>query len=231
MTTARQIKGLSAPLLARNPDLVDSGRKTLWLAPIDHVGRKILIDRTSNPDCCVVSWHVVELFMPDARSWYGLGRCGGDVSRSEHFPGGRGWYWSDPTIYEDFVDRVEADALPLLRSLDTTRKCLEFQRSDPQRSGYLNHHWHLGACIALGEIERAQELWSELRRSDVAERTYENPAEQFVEMRLRALERPLRSGDREALCALLAQWEAEILVGSPVEPYWLRTAFPLEGVR
>lgn len=230
MTTTRQIKGLTAPLLERNTDLVDAGKNTLWLKPIDHVGRLILIDRTSNPDSCVVSWHIVEFFMPETTSWSSLGRCGGRIGRSKHFPGGWGWRWSDPTIYGDFIDRVEADALPLFRSLDTTRKCLEFQRRDPQRSGYLDHYWHLGACIALGEMERAQALFSELSGYRVGGRPAENLAEQRVYERLRALDQPLRSWDRAALCGLLAQWEAENLVGSPLEPYWLRNAFPLEGV-
>ncbi|MCJ2036589.1 hypothetical protein [Methylobacterium sp. J-068] len=230
MTTVRQVKGLTAPLLARNPDLVDAGKNTLWLTPINHVGRLIFIDRTSNPDSCAISWHVVGFFMPGTPSWFSLGRCGDRIGRSKHFPGGWGWRWSDPTIYEDFIDRVEADALPLLRSLDTTRRCLEFQRGDPQRSGYLDHYWHLGAFLALGEIERAQELFAPLR----AHRVWEQPAETLPEQRryerLRALDQPLRSGNRAALCALLAQWEAENLVGSPLEPYWQRNAFPLEGV-
>lgn len=230
MTTAQQIKGLSAPLLARNPDLVDAGRNTLWLTPVGHVGRIILIDRKSHPDCFNISWHVVEFFMPETTSWRSLGRCGDNIHRPNRPPGKRGWFWSDPTIYEDFIDRVEAEALPLLRSLDTTRKCLEFKRGDPQRSGYLDHHWRVGACIALGEIETAQELWSEMRRRYVDGEPSANPIEQLIYRRFRALDLPLRSGDRAALCDLLAQWEAENLVGSPVEPHWERSAFPLEGV-
>jgi hypothetical protein len=230
MTTVRQIKGLTAPLLARNPDLVDVGKNILWLTPIDHVGRLILIDRTSNPDSCVVSWHLVQFFIPETTSWFSLGRCGDRISRSRHFPGGSGWRWSDPTIYEDFIVRVEADILPLFRALDTTRKCIEFQRGDPQRSGFLNHFWHLGACLALGEIERAQAFMAPLRTFPVWKRVAESPAEQRVYDRLHALDQPLRSWDRAALCALLAQWEAENLVGSPLEPHWQRTAFPLEGV-
>ncbi|WP_027172252.1 hypothetical protein [Methylobacterium sp. 10] len=230
MTTARQIKDLSAPLLARNSDLVDVGKNTLWLTPIDHVGRLILIDRTSDAGSCAISWHIVEFFTPETTSWFGLGRCGDRLGRSKHFPGGWGWRWSDPTIYEDFIERVEADILPLFRSLDTTRKCLEFQRGDPQRSGYLDHYWHLGACIALGEIERARELLSQLKAHRVGGQPAESPAQQRMYERLRALDQPLRSGDRASLCALLAQWEAENLVGSPIEPYWQRNAFPLEGV-
>lgn len=231
MTTTRQIKGLSAPLLARHPDLMDSGKNTLWLTPIDHVGRLILIDRTSNPAYCVVSWHLVELFMPEVTSWQSLGRCGDRIFRSKHFSGGQGWFWSDPTIYQDFIDRVEAETLPLFRSLDTTRKCLEFPRSHPHRRGFLDHHWHVAACIALGEIDRAQDLWSEIRRRYVEEEPSGNQAEQQRHVRFRALDRPLRAGDRAELCALLAQWEAENVVGTPLEPHWKRDGFPLEGAR
>jgi hypothetical protein len=230
MTTARQIKELSAPLLARNPDLVAAGKNSLWLTPIDHVGRLILMDRTSDADSCAISWHIVEYFMPGTTSWSSLGRCSDRVGRSKHFPGGWGWIWSDPTIYADFVDRIEGEVLPLFRSLDTTRKCLEFQRGDPQRSGYLDQYWHLGACLALCEVERARELLSRLTAHSVGGPAAENPAEQRVFDRLRALEQPLRSGDRSALCTLLAQWEAETLVGSPLEPHWQRNAFPLAGV-
>ncbi|KQP42652.1 hypothetical protein ASF49_02105 [Methylobacterium sp. Leaf104] len=230
MTTSRQIKVLTAPLLARNPDLAHARRNILWLTPIDHVGRLILIDRTSHPDSFVVSWHIVQFFMPGTTSWFSLGRCGDRIARSKHFLGGLSWNWSDRTIYQDFVVRVEADILPLFRSLDTTRKCLEFQRGDPHRNGFLDHYWHLGACLALGEIEKAQALFSPLRAYRVGGPPAENAAEQRVFERLRALEQPLRSGDRAALCALLAQWEAENLIGSPLERYWLRTAFSVEGV-
>ncbi len=231
MTTVRQVKGLLAPLLERNPDLVAVGRNRVWLRPVGHIGRSVFVDRTSDPNCCFVSWHVTEFFMPQTPSWFSLGRCGDRIIRSMRFSGGQGWFWSDPTIYQDFIDRVEAEALTPFRSLDTTRKCLEFKRSHPQRSGYLNLEWHVAASIALGEIEAAQEIWSRMRRRYIEEEPSASLSEQQTYRRFRELDRPLRAGDREALCALLAQWEAENIVGTPLEPYWRRSAFPLEDVR
>jgi hypothetical protein len=227
MTTKQQIKGLFAPLLQANTDLVAAGRNRAWLKPVGPVGRLIFVDRISNPAVCVVSWYLVTFFMPDTQSWQDLGRCGDRIARSHRFPGGHGWLWSDPTIHEDFVHQVETVALSALRPLDTGRKCLEFARKHPDRKDFLDQDWHLAACIALDEIERAQEIWAEMRPFYFGDYVPENVFRQQMHNRLRLLDQPLREGNRDALFTILRRWEAETIVGSPLEPYWSPGQYPL----
>lgn len=227
MTTKQQIKGLYAPLLQANPDLVPAGRNRVWLKPVGPVGRMILVDRISNPRVCVVSWHLVPFFMHETRSWQDLGRGGDRIQRSAHFPGGYGWFWSDPTIYEDFVHQVDAVALSAFRTLDTGRKCLEFARTHPDRKGFLNQDWHLAACIALDELERAQEIWAGMRPFYFSDHVPEHASLQRMRDRLRLLDQPLRAGNRDVLFAILRRWEAETIAGSPLEPYWSPGQYPL----
>lgn len=226
MTTKQQIKGLYAPLIQANPDLVPAGRNKVWLKPVGPVGRMIRIDRISSPEVCVVSWHLVPFFMHETRSWQSLGRGGDEIQRSARFPGGYGWFWSDPEIYKDFVCQVEAVALSDFRRLDTGRKCLEFLRSHPYCADFLNADWHLAACIALDEIAKAQEIWAPMRWLYFSGHVPENAYEQQMHDRLRLLDEPLRAGNRDALFAILSRWEAETIVGSPLEPYWSPGQYP-----
>lgn len=227
MTTARQIRDLVHSLLERNTDVIHVGGNFLWLRPIGLVGRQILIDRTGRAICFAVRWHLTEFFMPNNSTWDSLGRCKERIARSEGFYGGTGWYWTDPTIKDDFITRVEADAIAVLRPLDTTRKCLEFARTHLPSDGYLGPKWHLIAAIALGELDRAREIWAEMgsyyRRGIPSEWDH---APTFPRYRL--LDEPLLADDRAALAAILNGWAAENIKGSPLEPYWEPTPLPLE---
>lgn len=228
MTTKRQIKELVRPLLERNPDIVLVGHQTLFFRPVGSVGRLVLIDRTGNADCCSVNWFLSEFFMPSAYSWDRLGRCHDLICRSAGFEGGQGWYWSDPTIYTDIVTRVEADALATLRPLRTARECLEFARTRRATIGYLDTHWHLFAHIALGELDAARAMWAKSRGFYRPGRIMDEPFHQLEYDRLCLIDAPLMADDRAGLAALLHRWEAENIVGSPLEPYWVVERLPLE---
>lgn len=229
MTTARQIKELVRPLLEKHADLVLVDRNTLWVCPVGSVGRLILIDRTACSSRCVVRWHLTEFFAPETYSWTDLGRCNERIWRSQGFGGGQGWFWSDPTIYEDFITRVEADAISILQPLDTTRKCLEFARTYLPSVGFLGRDWHLIAAIALGELDEAREMWAGMggyyRRGTPVEWDH---APTFH--RYRMLDKPLMADDRAALAAILKSWAAENVKGSPLEPYWEPGSLPIEEV-
>ncbi|WP_155912015.1 hypothetical protein [Methylobacterium sp. 77] len=175
-----------------------------------------------------MSWHLTEFFMPEALRWPFLGRCNDRIGRSKGFKGGWGWLWSDPTIYQDIVTRVEADALAMLRPLDSTRKCLEFARTRPETEGYLGPQWHLITAIALGELDEARTIWSKIGRSYRKGFDIEDPYLQPVYDRYCLIGEPLMADDRAGLAAILHRWEAEYLVGSPLEPYWAPSPFPLE---
>ncbi|CAA2140953.1 hypothetical protein [Methylobacterium bullatum] len=228
MTTIKKIKGLAKSLLDRNTDLVAAGRNSFWLLPVGPVGRLIHLDRTSNPAYCVAGWYLVEFFMPGVRSSSSLGRCSGRIARSEGFEGGQGWFWSDPTIYDDFVTRVEEDALAILRPLDTTRGCLDFARTRPATVGRLGLDWHLVSCIALGELDEARAIWSKMGKQYRKGAVMEDAHWQLINDRTCLIGEPLMANDRAALATLLHRWEAETIVGSPLEPFWRPSPFPLE---
>jgi hypothetical protein len=227
MTTAREIKELVRPILERNAGLALVNRNFIWFCPTGQVGRLVLIDRTSRATCFAVRWHLTEFFMPDVKAWNDLGRCKDWIFRSKGFYGGSGWYWTDPTIKDDFITRVEADAVAVLRPLDTTRKCLEFARTHAPSNGYLGPHWHLIAAIALGELDEAREMWTRMGRyyRQGIPTEWDN-ATTFH--RYRMLDGPLMAGDRTELAAILNGWAAEKVKGSPLEPHWEPGPLPIE---
>jgi hypothetical protein len=61
MATARDVKKLLEPLLARHRDLEIVGRE-LIVKPVRHVLRAVLIDRTSSADTISPRWYVHHLF-------------------------------------------------------------------------------------------------------------------------------------------------------------------------
>lgn len=228
MTTKRQIKSLVQPLLERNPDLVLVGNQTLWFRPVGSVGRVIRIDRTSDADQCVADWFLTEFFMPGVRTWETYGRCGDRIGRSDGFKGGWYWSWSDPTMQADFITRVEADALDRLRPFDTVDKCLNFTRARPETFIRLDSHWYLFAHIALGELDAARAMWTKSREYYRPGRIMDEPFHQLEYDRLCLIDAPLMADDRAGLAALLHRWEAENIVGSPLEPHWVKKPLPLE---
>lgn len=166
--------------------------------------------------------------MPEARRWSDLGRCSDRIARSKGFEGGHGWFWSDPTIYDDFATRVEEDALAILRPLDKTRKCLDFARPRPATVGRLGLDWHLVSCSALGELDEARTIWSKIGKHYRKWAVMEDAHWQPIIDRTCLIGEPLVADDRVALAALLHHWGAETLIGSPLEPFWRPSLFPLE---
>jgi hypothetical protein len=195
---------------------------------VGSVGRVILIDRTSDADQCVASWFMTEFFMPSVRRWETFGRCDDRIGRSAGFKGGWYWSWSDPTMRADFITRVEADALERLRPLNTVSKCLNFARTRPETFIRLDSHWYLFAAIALGELDAAREIWAKTEGYYRLGRVLDEPCDQLIYDRLCLIDEPLMADDRAGLAALLHRWEAEAIVGSPLEPHWVAERFPLE---
>ena len=67
MTTTAQVRKLVQPILARNADLALVGR-WIFVKPVHHFARAILIDRSSSPDELVPQWAVMHLF--EAKSFF-----------------------------------------------------------------------------------------------------------------------------------------------------------------
>ncbi|WP_336485392.1 hypothetical protein [Methylobacterium nigriterrae] len=229
MTTARQIRKLVRPLLERHPDLVLLDH-AIWLLPLGQVARKISIERSSMARYFTLKWRLMELFGPKSIPGYTLGLCFSQVPRSRQFwdeIGGGTWVWSDPTMAEDFVVRVEEVMLPLLRSLDTTEKALTFMKAHDESSDFRGWPWNMAAAVALGDLETARRIWLDTARHqlgpDAPPPGSRNPWDRY-----RELGAPLLADDRDALARILHRWEAENVRGTALEPYWQPTPFPLE---
>lgn len=83
-------------------------------------------------------------------------------------------------------------------------------------------------AIALGELDAARAIWAKTDGFYRPGRIMDEPYRQLEYDRLCEIDEPLMAGDRAGLAALLHRWEAENIVGSPLEPYWVAERFPLE---
>ena len=226
MTTDRQVKAVVRPLLARHSDLFYV-RRTLCIRPVRHFARMVLFDACSSADICVPQWILLNTFLPTVRVASIIGRCSDDLTPPE--PRGGLWCWSDPTMAGALAERVDAFALPLLRSLDTFERSLWFGIGHMTQRGTLDPSERVVMDIASGDLDAARRIWGKVGRSyvpgEVLRWTGLQPRyDQYC--RIGPL---LLADDRPALSKLLHEWEAANMRGSPLEPHWEPTPFPLDA--
>lgn len=230
MTTARQIKKLTRPLIERHADLALVDGRMVWLKPVAHVAREIWIDRTGRASSFKLKWYLTPIFIPEVTPASSGGWCWDFISRPLR-PGVRGpgdWNWIDPAVPEDFVRQVEAEALPILRPVDTLEAYVAFARAHREAAMSTGRRWPLVMEIALGNLEAARAWWDKAVLGfsmDVPDLTR---SDRFVRGRYNELGPPLLDGDRAALAAILHRWERENVTGTAAEPIWTPTPFPIE---
>ncbi|GJE31386.1 hypothetical protein [Methylobacterium oxalidis] len=235
MATAKQIREIVNPLLMRHSDLILTDSDLIRIMPVGHVVRQIYIARSSQKRYFTLSWRLMEMFGP-MNTGRSLGNCYDLLGRAERFRpdggGGGTWVWDDPTMAGDFVEQMEQDVLPFLRSLDTTEAALGFIKSHIRSSGHRGWHWWIIATIALGELDDARAIWPEYGGShpapdpDAPLPSWETEEGRWA--RYGEIGPPLLADDRAALARILHRWEAENVRGTAIEPYWTPTPFPLE---
>ncbi|GJE60962.1 hypothetical protein [Methylobacterium trifolii] len=224
MTTARQVRQLAKPLLARHPDLVLTGR-TLTLLPVRHIVRRIEFLSSPRADDFYPTWILTEMFLPWFDRSEAIGRCN---ERLAHPVRGWNWSWSDPAMADDLVHHIETKILPMLRSLDTFRTCLSFIRRHPETIPRLDQSWSMVTDIACGDLDAARSVWGQIGHRYRDGRRSSDPQLRYRPERYAAIGEPLLAGDRTKLASLLHAWEAENICGGNMEPYWQWTPFPLE---
>lgn len=224
MTTAAQIKKLVRPLLDRHSDLVLMGN-WIYLKPVHHFARAILVDRTSSADQFSPRWVAIHLF-----EWRKhLTLSWGSFLSNKRSPNRGVWQMSQPDIGEALIEAIEQQALPWLRAMATLDLYLDFVSQNLNRG----HLYDRGPAqiivhVAVGHIdaaralaERNAELWS------VDKPEYDEDDKAMLR-RLRQLCAFLKSDDRAGLARLLHTWEAETVKNFKIEHLWEPTPFPLE---
>jgi hypothetical protein len=224
MTTAAQVKKLVQPLLDSNPDLVWVGRQ-IYLKPIQHFARTILIDRMAYADAFRPQWAVLHLFQY---------RTSFTLSWGEwlSWPSGeKGWSWSinDPDVAAELIKSIEQTALPILRAMQTLDDYLTYVSAH-----YLRHQLYEWATakivldVALGDLEAARLLCDQNLASWSVERPHHSDDKKAQLRKVRDLCALLQNDDRVELARLLHTWEAETVKNFKIEHIWEPTPFPLE---
>lgn len=224
MTTAAQVKRLVQPLLDKNPDLAWVGRQ-IYVKPIHHFARTVLIDRILDPDGFRPQWAVVHLFELERSfplSW-------GEWLYKLSGPRPASWRIQDPDVGRMLTETIEANALPQLRAMRSLDDYLAYV-VEHRVGGLLcdNPTRKIIVDVALGKLDEARaicksqhELWS-VNKPDYDEE------DKAMLRRLRQLCALLSSDNRAGLARLLHAWEAETVKNFKIEHLWEPTPFPLE---
>lgn len=219
MTTKKQINGLFARLIERNPDLVRSGRFVV-LKPVRHVMRSIMIDRTSDADYPQLLWSLGHMFNPAG------GRQGICLER---FYTGRGSpsYWSEPGMPDAFFAACENKILPLLRGVTTIEELMRFRSREAPEFGsaitWVMFRIHFSA--AFGRFDQALRRFERIKHWTHARWGWRRPEFDHVADELIPL---IRANDRDGVIRLLHAWEEEAVRVTGLQAIYERTPFPLE---
>ncbi|MBZ0229199.1 MAG: hypothetical protein K8F58_12235 [Bauldia sp.] len=219
MTTLRQVKRLLAPLLERHDDLVLIGR-WLFLEPVHHIARGILIERIGEAARFRAWWAVTHLCEPLERL---------PLNWATGIKPTRDWNWDNPTLQADLFAAIEGQALPPLRTMRTLDDFVAFASSterfrgtaivgDPLRKVLVD--------IARGELEMAHAACAELATGRT---TWSRPSlrEEFARV-IETMYPLLIAGDRPGMARLLHEWEAYTVDKLKLGDIWEKTPFPLE---
>ena len=223
MTTAAQVKKMVRPLLERHADLALVGR-WIYVKPVQHFARAVLIDRTSSATHFNPRWVAIHLFQwrrSFALNWGGL------ISDPH-----QGHWWSDrndPNVAEALVKAIEGQALPWLRAMSTLELYLGFVSQNLYRHHlYDNGTAQIIAWVACGYLEAARQICERNLEEWSIDQPYYDDEDRAKFRRLRELCTLLKRDDRAGLARLLHAWEAETVKNFKIEHLWEPTPFPLE---
>jgi hypothetical protein len=227
MTTARQARTIFRPLADRHGDFAYTGGRELWLAPIHHTVSRVFVDRSYERGVFRIGWSIVPTFVPVPSLSDIIGSCWRHLY-PPHEGGSPYWHWSDPVTVEAAWSVIEAEALPLLRSIDTLERWATYYRETFAIALTGVPGQRLVLDIALGDLSAARGSLETLLPQFQDDGEGHTPFYQYMRGLIMPVAEPLRAGDRAALARILHGWEADNIRGTKIEPFWEPTPFPLE---
>lgn len=224
MTTATQVKKLIQPLLDQNPDLAWVGRQ-IYLKPVHHFARTILIDRIFDPDGFRPQWAVVHLFELNKDfilSW-------GEWLRKTSGLAPNSWSIRDQNVGGKLIDAIELNALPRLRAMNSLDDYLSYV-AEHHVGGLLygNPARKIIVDVACGDLKEARSICHSQRALWAVDEPHYDDEDKSMLKRLRELCKLLMLDDERGLVNLLHTWEAETVKNLKIEHLWAPTPFPLE---
>jgi len=224
VATAHQLASGLRPLLNRHTDLALVGRLVV-IKPVDHILRAIIVDRTSSAERVVPRWFACHTFWHHPFMTIGWGA---PLYRTVK----GGWDTSDSTMYDQLIERIEANALPRLRSIQSLSDFATFVLA-PERQ----HHFKVGSIdrdildLALGCQRPVQEIVETASRTiDSLGKSRKLMDIDTIEIaRLQALCQALQSRSGRATLELLHGWESDFIQRNKLTSLWQPALFPVES--
>jgi hypothetical protein len=225
MTTAAQVKRMVRPLLERNSDLALVGH-WIYVKPVQHFARAILVDRTSKADRFSPRWAAIHLFEVRRSFTLNWGQFLVDP-----IPGRSGIWWplDAPGIGDALCEAIEKQALPWLRMMSTLDLFLAFVSQNLCRQ----HMYDKGDAetvvnVACGYVASARKICEQQIERWSTDKPHYDDDDRAHFRRLRDLYPLVMKDDRAGLARLLHAWEAETVKNFKIEHLWEPTPFPLE---
>lgn len=213
MTTAKEVKELVAPLLARHPEMTLVG-KAVIVGPVRHLMHIIYIDRTSSADVCQPHWGVDETFFKHEEMSLGTG------DRLHGL-----WRISDANLPQRLIKDVEEIALPKLAAIRSIRDYMAFAMpSEAHRRAWASTY--VEYLLVLGDLEIARDVLASDER--VSKWWFPRLDNLGIRERLMSLGNQLDAADRAKLAGLFHEWEAYTVHKLKIAHLWEQTPFPLE---
>jgi hypothetical protein len=225
MTTTAFVKRLVKPLLERHADLALVGY-WVFVKPVHHFARGILIGPTPYPEKFSLRWAVRHLFEPRRSvplSW-----------------GGYGFDWSapppanlaelpEPEKSAIVTAAIERNVLPRLRAMTTFDDYLAFvAQSEFRHHLFDSPEDKVIVDLALGDLDAARAICRDNAQSWSRDYPGFDEDDRAKYRGLVKLSEFLAAGDRPGLAGILHDWEAFTVKNLKIEHIWERTPFPLE---
>jgi hypothetical protein len=224
MTTTAQVKKMVRPLLERHADLALVGR-WIYVKPVEHFARAVLIDRTAYADEFEPRWAVTHLF--EASSFFPLDW--GEFLANNRSTRRGIWRTWDPDVELSLIEAIEEQALPQLRAIKTLDHYLAFVSQHLFRHKLFDWpHRKIIVDVALGHLDAARTIGKENIQLWSTDKAHYDEDDRAEFRRLRELCACLDNDDYAGLARLLHEWEAITVKNFKIEHLWEPTPFPLE---